>query len=193
MLRKSAGSATAKWRKQLREDPAMRGVLVAQFSKLAEVVAEVLNREWVLDEGPYAADPGSPLSWFKVNMYHICQHFIIPLTSEHACSYVELVASDLQPPGAWAKIRTCWRCKNDLALFFYVCVFLAYLALFCKKPRILTLRMDGVSCMEHPLCSHCRDAEAACAFSETTGVNGDVLLVLHVGQQSARPLFSTRS
>eukprot|EP00913_Durusdinium_trenchii_P034169 g31978.t1 len=98
MLRKSAGSATAKWRKQLREDPAMRGVLVAQFSKLAEVVAEVLNREWVLDEGPYAADPGSPLSWFKVNMYHICQHFIIPLTSEHACSYVELVASDLQPP-----------------------------------------------------------------------------------------------
>ena len=36
----------------------------------------------------------------EVNMYHICQHFILPLTMDNACSYVELVANDLQVPGA---------------------------------------------------------------------------------------------
>ena len=66
------GAAGAKVKKQLKEDCAMRGILVSQFGKLAEVVREILKDEVVKDEGPYAKDPGSPLGWLQVNMYHIC-------------------------------------------------------------------------------------------------------------------------
>ena len=53
--------------KKLKEDPAVRGILVVQFSKLAEVVQDVLNQEEIADEGPYAVSPGSALKWLEVD------------------------------------------------------------------------------------------------------------------------------
>ncbi|CAE6929336.1 HERC1, partial [Symbiodinium sp. CCMP2456] len=95
---KKGGSSTSGWRKQLSEDGAMRGIMASQFLKLADVVKQVLEKEEIVDSGHFAANPDSPLRWLDVNMYHICQHFILPLTRRESCSYVELVASDLQPP-----------------------------------------------------------------------------------------------
>lgn len=54
--------------KKLKEDPAVRGILVVQFSKLAEVVRDVLNQEEIADEGPYAVSPGSALKWLEVDL-----------------------------------------------------------------------------------------------------------------------------
>ena len=52
----------------------------------------------------------------------------------------------------------------------------------------VSVRMDGVSRLEHPLCRHLRDAEATCDVAQAGEPAGDVLLVLHVGQQPARSL-----
>lgn len=65
--------------KKLKEDPAVRGILVVQFSKLAEVVRDVLNQEEIADEGPYAVSPGSALKWLEVDFVFLegrnCQCF----------------------------------------------------------------------------------------------------------------------
>ena len=97
-LRGKEKAARGAWKKQLQEDPAMRGVLLWQLSTLAQTVQEILTELDFVQDGPFAANPGSPLRWLDVNMYHVCQHFILPMTKEQECSYVELVASDLQPP-----------------------------------------------------------------------------------------------
>ncbi|CAJ1354669.1 unnamed protein product, partial [Effrenium voratum] len=97
-LRGKEKAARGAWKKQLQEDPAMRGVLLWQLSTLAQTVEEILTELDFVQDGPFAANPGSSLRWLDVNMYHVCQHFILPMTKEQECSYVELVASDLQPP-----------------------------------------------------------------------------------------------
>ena len=55
--------------KKLKEDPAVRGILLWQFLKLAEVVQDVLNQEEIADEGPYAVSPGSPLKWLEAKRF----------------------------------------------------------------------------------------------------------------------------
>eukprot|EP00439_Symbiodinium_sp_Y106_P082361 s337_g21.t1 len=77
------------------EGPHGRGLLANRIRLIGGVR---FGKEEILDSGHFAANPGSPLRWLDVNMYHICQHFVLPLTRRESCSYVELVASDLQPP-----------------------------------------------------------------------------------------------
>ncbi|CAE8690688.1 unnamed protein product [Polarella glacialis] len=119
LQRGGSGLRKEAWRKQLRQDPAVRGASLAQILGLAELVQEVLEqgspelheRPFQLPKSGEAAStatmttytttttkPKVRLLWKNVNMYHVCQHFVLPLTKAEGCSYVELVASELQPP-----------------------------------------------------------------------------------------------
>ena len=70
-----------KCRKELREDPAMRGIQVRQFTQLADLVQRVLKQEQVLDSGPYAEEPEAPLEWAKINMSPGRESMETPLNS----------------------------------------------------------------------------------------------------------------
>jgi len=75
-----------------------RAIQLQQMNVLAGFVRMVLGSCEILDENPYSAMRGERVMYHNVNMYHMCDHFIKPLTDRFKCSFVDLVAQSSQPP-----------------------------------------------------------------------------------------------
>jgi len=84
------------------QDTAMRGVTLEQLLELQDFIQKTLKKHDL--EG--SRGPTFPLdtakrrsvTWEDLTMYQIADHFILPLTRESRCSFVEQVSQAKQPP-----------------------------------------------------------------------------------------------
>lgn len=78
------------------QDAAERAITQQQLTRLAGFLFYVLQEAEIRDDEPQSATYNQRISWDIINMYHINQHFVKPLTKQAQCSYVELVADGPQ-------------------------------------------------------------------------------------------------
>ncbi|CAE8626046.1 unnamed protein product, partial [Polarella glacialis] len=71
-----------------------RAIHLGQLEELAELLKEVLSKADLRDS--HSSD--ARITWQCVNLYHINDHVVMPLTRPARCSFVELVASGPQKP-----------------------------------------------------------------------------------------------
>mmetsp|Transcript_64935 Transcript_64935/g.155106 ORF Transcript_64935/g.155106 Transcript_64935/m.155106 type:complete len:1037 (+) Transcript_64935:109-3219(+) len=118
-------------------DTAMRGISFKQLKALADTVHSALQEHEVMDTSPYSAHRGERILWPTASMYHICEHFVLPMTKAASCSFAELVASEPQPPQwmvshAWSTRFACTvqmlslhsksRCRGDASsVTYWIC------------------------------------------------------------------------
>lgn len=70
----------------------LRGITLRQILDLGQLVRQVVTSAII--HGAHRAR----VSWDDVNMYHINENVVMPLTARFPCSWVELVALGPQPP-----------------------------------------------------------------------------------------------
>ena len=70
-----------------------RGITVRQLHLLSELISAVLEATVLIDKFRKL-----PITQKSVNMYNICAHFVMPLTADERCSFVELVEDEVKPP-----------------------------------------------------------------------------------------------
>jgi len=75
-----------------------RAIAIKQLKGLGQLVERVLRDCEILDEDQRSVTKGARIAWEEATMYHICTHFVEPLTEPHKCSFVELVADRAQRP-----------------------------------------------------------------------------------------------
>lgn len=118
-------------------DTSLRGISLKQLLELSDLIQRALGQHEIVDQNERSPTKGQRIRWEILTMYHVCEHFILPLTQAAACSYVELVSSTEQAPQwmvshAWSTLFMCTvsmltfhaksRCqKNPLATFYWCC------------------------------------------------------------------------
>ena len=75
-----------------------RASRLSQLQQLWTYVQHMLRETELIDDSPYSATSGRRIEAEIVNMYHLCEHFVMPLTKPFECSWVELVATGEQRP-----------------------------------------------------------------------------------------------
>jgi len=89
-----------------------RGITLKQLTKLADWVRNVVEARQIEDKFRKSETFGKRITWKKINLYHICDMWVKPLTSTAKCSYVEVVANGKQHPmwmvsHAWSTPFAC--------------------------------------------------------------------------------------
>eukprot|EP00929_Paragymnodinium_shiwhaense_P094114 TRINITY_DN54555_c0_g1_i2.p1 TRINITY_DN54555_c0_g1~~TRINITY_DN54555_c0_g1_i2.p1 ORF type:complete len:964 (-),score=214.96 TRINITY_DN54555_c0_g1_i2:44-2935(-) len=79
--------------KTILSDTAMRGINLRQLISLGGFVKSVVDHNSIKD-----SYTNEIIKWTTVNMYHINQHFVMPLTQAEKCSYAEFVTTGRQAP-----------------------------------------------------------------------------------------------
>eukprot|EP00928_Gymnodinium_smaydae_P079713 TRINITY_DN63572_c0_g1_i1.p1 TRINITY_DN63572_c0_g1~~TRINITY_DN63572_c0_g1_i1.p1 ORF type:complete len:655 (+),score=97.21 TRINITY_DN63572_c0_g1_i1:188-1966(+) len=118
-------------------DSAARGISLKQLSELGETVRRSLAEHEVVDANPRSASKGQRITWDTATMYHVCEHFVLPLTKAAMCSYVEVLAAERQNPQwlvshAWSTHFACTlrmltlhantRCRqNPMGTLYWCC------------------------------------------------------------------------
>ena len=97
----------------------LRAISLAQLTLLGELVQSVLEGTAVIDLHPQSSWFRDRILWHHANMYHVCDHFIKPLTARFGCSYVELVASGPQAPVYFVSHAWSTRVAQTLAMLSY--------------------------------------------------------------------------
>ena len=69
-----------------------------QLRRLRDYVERRLLEKEIMDDNQYSATNGQRIVMEIVNMYHLCEHFVKPITKPFQCSWVELVAMEEQRP-----------------------------------------------------------------------------------------------
>lgn len=72
-------------------EPEHRAISLAQLDVVGESIQDILITDHVWD-----ARTKSRLTWDGVNLYHIQEHLVLPLTKSHRCSFVEVMATGPQ-------------------------------------------------------------------------------------------------
>jgi len=80
----------------------VRASSMRQLRRVRDYVQRVLLEKEFVDDNQYSATNGQRIVMGMVNMYHLCDHFIKPITKPFQCSWVELVATHEQPPQYFA-------------------------------------------------------------------------------------------
>eukprot|EP00930_Biecheleria_cincta_P076397 TRINITY_DN6361_c0_g1_i1.p1 TRINITY_DN6361_c0_g1~~TRINITY_DN6361_c0_g1_i1.p1 ORF type:complete len:470 (-),score=90.48 TRINITY_DN6361_c0_g1_i1:130-1539(-) len=80
------------------EKAADRAMTLAQVLELAGLVEDVLAKHKLLDEQTRSPSCGAQITWEMATMYHVCSHFVVRLTKSFACSLMEVLAVEAQPP-----------------------------------------------------------------------------------------------
>jgi len=93
-------------------DTAQRGMTLKQLRTLADMVHDALHSHEVFDSSPFSAHRGDRITWKQATMYHVCEHFVLPMTKAARCSMAELVATDVHLPQwmishAWSTRFAC--------------------------------------------------------------------------------------
>jgi len=88
------------------KDTHRRGITIHQLSFLGSFVKEVLDTVEIRD--PHPGSNADRITWRNVNLYHINDLFVVPLTDQFECSFVELLADGPQDP-LWF-ISHWWGC-----------------------------------------------------------------------------------
>mmetsp|Transcript_47559 Transcript_47559/g.113051 ORF Transcript_47559/g.113051 Transcript_47559/m.113051 type:complete len:705 (-) Transcript_47559:33-2147(-) len=73
-------------------DTANRGITLAQLQAFGNFVEEVVQTVEIKDRD------GKKQAWKDINLYTICNYFVLPLTEKRKCSFVELTATGDQVP-----------------------------------------------------------------------------------------------
>lgn len=79
-------------------DTAMRGVTLEQLLELQDFIQKTLRKHDLVEESRDGSPGRRSVTWEELSMYHVRDHFILPLTRENRCSFVEVVAPGKQPP-----------------------------------------------------------------------------------------------
>jgi hypothetical protein len=84
-----------------------RAMELEQLHTFFNEVQQILNKATILDSSPQSPTHLQPITPHAATMYHLCTHFIIPITEPFKCSFAEMVAQAPQPPTwflshAWA-------------------------------------------------------------------------------------------
>ena len=88
-------------------DTARRSMTLAQLNVFAGFVYTVLMDSFINDGNQHSPTFDQRVTWGVLTMYHVCTHFIAPLTEDvfspqsqchSSCSFVELVAENPQDP-----------------------------------------------------------------------------------------------
>ena len=90
-----------------------RGITLRQLDLFGAFIQSVLLAVSLNDSSEYSATCGERIVWAMINMYHINEHFVKPLTGhcgERGCSFVELIATTAQDP-VWF-VRYVSRCHH---------------------------------------------------------------------------------
>jgi len=80
------------------EDCAARGILLRDLLELLEFAKRLLDRSWIVDDDACSPIFGARVTIENATMYHLCKHFIKPLTQGYGCSYVEAVSDEPHLP-----------------------------------------------------------------------------------------------
>lgn len=96
-----------------------RGITVPQLNMVARFIQLVLSTCTLIDDNQFSLTKGEWVNWDIINMYHISDHFIRPLTAPFQCSFVELIAEEPQPP-VWF-LSHAWSAgfRNSLSMVKY--------------------------------------------------------------------------
>ena len=81
-----------------------RGITLRQLDLLGAFIQSVLLAVSLIDSSEYSATCGERIVWAMINMYHINEHFVKPLTGhcgERGCSFVELIATTTAQDPVW--------------------------------------------------------------------------------------------
>ena len=81
-----------------------RGITLRQLDLLGAFIQSVLLAMVLIDSNKYSATCGERIIWAMINMYHINEHFVKPLTGhcgERGCSFVELIATTTAQDPVW--------------------------------------------------------------------------------------------
>lgn len=78
------------------EDTHRRAITLGQLEDLGVLVQRVLESLEILDPRPESGR--CRITWPGVNLYHINELFVLPLTRQEQCSFVELIAGGPQEP-----------------------------------------------------------------------------------------------
>mmetsp|Transcript_54871 Transcript_54871/g.117753 ORF Transcript_54871/g.117753 Transcript_54871/m.117753 type:complete len:632 (-) Transcript_54871:42-1937(-) len=81
-------------RKSIIQATEFRAISIFQLNELAAFVKRVVESVEIHDQ----YKQGARVTWDIINLYVICQHFVMPLTEKFKCSFVELVALEEQVP-----------------------------------------------------------------------------------------------
>ena len=65
----------------------MRGLTLGMLEELADLIENVLSAGYKITDGD---NGGSEVTMETINLYHIVEHFVMPLTKKDRCSFVEL-------------------------------------------------------------------------------------------------------
>jgi hypothetical protein len=77
----------------------LRGISVQQLEDLRQVVQPVVGKvDLDVFVDAEKCHKAKTLDWTEVNLYHINDNFVMPLTRKSRCSFVELIATDKQKP-----------------------------------------------------------------------------------------------
>merc|ERR1712216_741391 len=63
-----------------------RGITLCQLSSTARFIQLVLNTCTLIDDNDSSPTLGEWINWELINMYHISEHFVRPLTAPFQCS-----------------------------------------------------------------------------------------------------------
>mmetsp|Transcript_122874 Transcript_122874/g.238989 ORF Transcript_122874/g.238989 Transcript_122874/m.238989 type:complete len:877 (+) Transcript_122874:42-2672(+) len=88
------------------QDTCRRGITLSQLRCLGDLVQKVLDTMVIRD--PHPDSNAKVITLGNVNLYHINDLFVVPLTTEAGCSFVELIANGPQDPD-WF-ISHWWGC-----------------------------------------------------------------------------------
>lgn len=84
------------------EETHLRGLSVKRLEELVDLIRKVLEAGYTIHD----QESGEDVTMDTMNLYHVDEHFIRPLTEAHQCSFVELCT----------KVKT----KEDAAPMFFV-------------------------------------------------------------------------
>jgi hypothetical protein len=96
-------------------DTAMRSVTLEQLLELQDFIQKTLRKHDLVDPPSASSSSlengkqqGKSVTWEDLTMYQLRDHFILPLTSQHRCSFVEAVAKSKEGAAPMWMISHWW-------------------------------------------------------------------------------------
>ncbi|CAB9496640.1 expressed unknown protein [Seminavis robusta] len=130
------------------EDTALRGITLEKLEELLDLIRQVLDAGYEITD----RFSGETVNLDSINLYHIDEHFVKPLTEKEQCSFAELVSTErvTKPPifmvshywgtslvdtirmlklhrhasfSIWDARTERWKCRRNRTYSVWICAF----------------------------------------------------------------------
>ena len=135
------------------ESTHLRAISIQQLEELGELIDDVLSSSGA--EYTDSSFTKLPVTRDNINMYHITEFFVKPLTAEAQCSFVELIASDKQTPKwfvshwwgtSYFDTRSKEACQKRMSTIGYACLPITSINWTLRSPPYCKHPLERPSC-----------------------------------------------